>query len=397
AQYNQKKKMKILNITKYFYPKYGGIETRNFEISKYLSQNGFEIHVSTSKHAQNLDDFEVYGGINIRRHKILFKAFNDVFYPGIIKDIFRLDFDLVHVDLPDPVNSIFAFFASVIKNKPLIITHHADIEKEELEKFPASLILKAYNIILKFILQRAKKIFVTSKDYAKSGKNPGNFKFEDESEGGKLVLSPNFIDENKSNIENYDEIEKIRKNLDLENKKIILFVGRLVQYKGVEYLLKSFKEVEKNFNDVVLLIIGDGPLRKNLENLTFGSNNIKFLGKVENLNPYYALCDIFVLPSISRQEAFGLVLIEAMYFGKPCITTNIESGMKYVVDYGDAGILVKEKNTEELKNAIENLIVNENLRKEIGKKARKRVLENFTSMVVLEKFEREINKLIPKT
>ncbi len=391
--------MEILNITKYFYPKYGGIETRNFEVSRYLSQNGFEIYVSTSKHAQNLDNFEVYEGINIRRHKILFKAFNDVFYPGIIKDIFRLDFDLVHVDLPDPVNSMFAFFASVLKRKPLIITYHADIEKEELEKFPTSLILKVYNIILKFILQRAKKIFVTSKDYAKSGKNLRNFKFEDESKDGKLVLSPNFIERDELNIENYDEIEKIKKNLGLENKKVILFVGRLVQYKGVEYLLKSFKKVEKNFNDVVLLIIGDGPLRNNLENIVKNENikNVRFLGKVKEVKYYYALCDIFVLPSITRQEAFGLVLIEAMYFGKPCITTNIESGMKYVVDYGKAGILVKEKNTEELKNAIENLIVNENLRKEIGKRAKKMVLEKFTSRVVLEKFEKEINKLIPKT
>ncbi len=388
--------MRILNITKYFYPKYGGIETRNFEVSRYLSQKGFEIYVSTSKHAQNLDDFEVYEGINIRRHKILFKPFNDVFYPGIIKDIFRLDFDLVHVDLPDPVNSIFAFFASVIKNKPLIITYHADIEKEELEKFPTSMILKAYNIILKFILQRAKKIFVTSKDYAKSSKNLRNFKFEDESKDGKLVLSPSFIEGDELNIENYDEIEKIKKNLGLENKKIILFVGRLVHYKGVEYLLKSFKKVEKNFNDVVLLIIGDGPLRNQLENIVKNENikNVQFLGKVKELKYYYALCDIFVLPSITRQEAFGLVLIEAMYFGKPCITTNIESGMKYVVDYGNAGILVKEKNTEELKDAIENLIVNENLRKEIGKKAIKRVLEKFTSRVVLEKFEKEIKSII---
>ncbi|PIN67611.1 MAG: hypothetical protein COV98_02280, partial [Candidatus Altarchaeum sp. CG12_big_fil_rev_8_21_14_0_65_33_22] len=72
--------MKILNITKYFYPKYGGIESRNFDVSRYLSQNEYEIYVSTSKHAKNLNDFEIYKGIKIRRHKILLKAFNDVFY-----------------------------------------------------------------------------------------------------------------------------------------------------------------------------------------------------------------------------------------------------------------------------------------------------------------------------
>jgi len=390
--------MKILNITKYFYPKYGGIESRNFDVSRYLSQNEYEIYVSTSKHAKNLNDFEIYKGIKIRRHKILLKAFNDVFYPGIIRDIIGVDYDIVHVDLPDPIQSIFAFFASVLKGKPLIITYHADIEKEELEKFPASLILKFYNIILKFILQRARRIFVTSKDYAKSSKNLRNFKFEDESKGGKLVLSPNFVCVKNLNYDK-QEVEKIRKNLNLKNKNVLLFVGRLVKYKGVEYLINAFKEIEKEKNKnngVVLLIIGDGPLKRDLENLACNDENIKFLGKVENLSPYYALCDIFVLPSITRQEAFGIVLVEAMSFAKPCITTNIESGMKYVVGYGKAGILVKEKSVEDLKNAIESLIVDENLRKEIGKKARKRVLEKFSDKIVLEKFEKEILKCVNK-
>jgi len=194
-------------------------------------------------------------------------------------------------------------------------------------------------------------------------------------------------------------VEKIRKNLNLKNKNVLLFVGRLVKYKGVEYLINAFKEIEKEKNKnngVVLLIIGDGPLKRDLENLACNDENIKFLGKVENLSPYYALCDIFVLPSITRQEAFGIVLVEAMSFAKPCITTNIESGMKYVVGYGKAGILVKEKSVEDLKNAIESLIVDENLRKEIGKKARKRVLEKFSDKIVLEKFEKEILKCVNK-
>ncbi|MFN3528055.1 MAG: glycosyltransferase, partial [Candidatus Altarchaeaceae archaeon] len=323
--------LKILNITKYFYPKYGGIESRNIEISKFLARKGNKIFTITSKFDKNLKNFEIYEGIEIRRHKILFKAFNDVFYPGIIKDIIKIDYDLVHVDLPDPINSIFAFFASVLKSKPLFITYHADIEKEELEKFPKNLILKFYNILLKLvILPRAKKIFVTSKEYVKSSKILKNFKFKDEQKDGKLVLSPNFVcPENL----NYDkkEVEKIKEKLNLKDKKVILFVGRLVKYKGVKYLIEAFKKVEKEINNVVLLIIGDGILRKELETLANNDKNIKFLGKIKNLNPYYALCDIFVLPSITRQEAFGIALIEAMYFSKSCITTNIDSGMKYVV------------------------------------------------------------------
>jgi len=379
--------MKILNITKYFYPKVGGIESRNLEVSKYMASKGYKIYTLTSKHTGSIKNFEIYKGIEIKRHKILFTKFNDPFYPGEISDILKLNYDLVHVDLPDPINSIFAFFASVIKRKPLIITYHADIEKEDLKRFPANLLLNFYNFILKMVLRRAKKIFVTSKEYAKSSNILRNLKFKEEDKEGKLILSPNFVCEKELNYDK-NEIEKIRKNF--ENKKIVLFVGRLVKYKGVEYLIKAFNEIKNP--EIVLLIIGDGPLRKYLENLA-SNKNIKFLGKVENLNPYYALCDIFVLPSITRQEAFGLVLVEAMFFGKPCITTDIDSGMKYVVDYGNAGILVKEKNVDKLRDAIIKLIENENLRKEIGEKARKRVLEKFTDKIVLEKFEREIEKI----
>lgn len=394
--------MKILNITKYFYPNVGGIESRNLEISRHLTGKYHKVYTLTSNHTGNLKNFEIYDGIEIIRHKILFTKFNDPFYPGEIFDILKLNYDLVHVDLPDPINSVFAFFASVLKSKPLYVTYHADIEKEELEKFPANLILNAYNLILKMVLWQARKIFVTSKEYSKSSKSLKNLKFEDECTHGKLVLSPNFINAQElrfdvTNKENRKKIEEIKEKSGLNNKKIILFVGRLVPYKGAKYLIEAFKKVEEEDDDTILIIIGSGPLKEELEDLAKGSKNIKFTGRVEDLKPYYSLCDVFVLPSVSRQEAFGIALIEAMFFGKPCITTDIDSGMKYVVDYGNAGILVKPKDASGLKNEIIKLIKDDGLRKEIGEKARKRVLEKFASRVVLEKFEKEINKLIPKT
>jgi len=80
-----------------------------------------------------------------------------------------------------------------------------------------------------------------------------------------------------------------------------------------------------------------------------------------------------------------------MFFGKPCITTDIDSGMKYVVDYGNAGILVKPKDAGGLKNEIIKLIKDEGVRKEIGEKARKRVLEIFEKEAVVGEVEKILN------
>lgn len=360
--------MKILNITKYFYPKFGGIESRIIEVSKYFVSKGNKVFVVTSN-SEKSKKKEIYNGVVISRNKILFTFLNDPFCLGEILDILRLKYDIVHVDLPDPVNSITAFFASKIKHKHLFVTYHADIEKKELNKFPLNIFLKVYNFILKKILNHAKIIFATSPNYVEESKILRNFK-------NKVKITPNFVDISKFS-SNEIKVQEIKRKHGLKNEKVVLFAGRLVEYKGVKYLIEAFKEVEKEI-DARLIIVGDGPLKDSLKKIS--DEKIIFAGKVDDLLPYYHLCDIFVLPSITRQEAFGMVLVEAMACSKPCITTNI-SGMPYVI--GDSGILVEPKNVKQLKDAIIKLLRDDGLRENLGLKARKRVQNKFTSEVVL--------------
>jgi len=163
---------------------------------------------------------------------------------------------------------------------------------------------------------------------------------------------------------------------ELKEKKIILFLGRLVPYKGVEYLLAAFPEVKKKIPEAYLLIVGDGPLKEKTLEAAEGMGDVKVLGRQEDNSSYYAACDVFALPSVTRQEAFGISLLEAMASEKACVTTDI-SGMPEVV--GHAGVLVPPKDAKALASALVELLEDPHRRKALGELARQRAKPNSTA------------------
>ena len=175
------------------------------------------------------------------------------------------------------------------------------------------------------------------------------------------------------------DLEKFNKNVDtsdisekLGNERKILFVGNLHPNKGVHFLIKSFALVKSRINDVKLVIVGDGPLKHYLINLTKRLNiekDVIFAGFVndEDLPKYYASCDIFA--SASVLEGFGLIFLEAMALGKPIVAFNLASIPEVV---GNAGILVNEINHEKFANAIIELLSDEKLYQEKSENALKR-------------------------
>jgi glycosyltransferase involved in cell wall biosynthesis len=176
------------------------------------------------------------------------------------------------------------------------------------------------------------------------------------------------------------DLEKFNKNVDasdinekLSNERKILFVGNLHPNKGVHFLIKSFALVKSRINDVKLVIVGDGPLKHYLINLTKRLNiekNVIFAGFVndEDLPKYYASCDIFA--SASVLEGFGLIFLEAMALGKPIVAFNLASIPEVV---GNAGILIDQINHEKFANAIIELLQNKELYKEKSEIALNRV------------------------
>lgn len=364
--------MKVAQVTKYFYPHTGGIESNVLGISEGLVDLGSEVLVLTSNIPRG-EELEELSGITVLRSVCLFTAFNDPFTPGIFKNLMNEDYDIIHVHLPDPFNSIYALLASSIRKKPLYVTYHADIIKNRWYHLPFKAV---YGIFSYLVLKKAVKIIATTPDYVKDSQIPKGLR-------NKVVIVPNFVDSGKYIPELSGH--RIRKEHCLENKKVILFLGRLVPYKGVEYLLQAYKKVKEKAEDAVLVIAGEGPLEKELKKQAADLKlaDVRFTAaRDDDIPEYYAACDLFVLPSVTRQEAFGIVLLEAMSSGKPVVSTNI-SGMPYVV--GDAGIVVPPKDPDALANAIIKILTEQDLRIRMGRRARERVEKEFNKECAAEK------------
>jgi glycosyltransferase involved in cell wall biosynthesis len=194
----------------------------------------------------------------------------------------------------------------------------------------------------------------------------------------KVAVVPNAVDTKRFN-PNVD-CREVRERLSLLSEPIVLYVGKLDYHKGVEYLIKGFASVVKDFPDAKLVIVGDGPTRKNTEYLldTYKlRNSVIFIGRVsdEDLPKYYAASDLVVLPSL--MEGFGIVLLEAMACGKPCVATKV-GGTEEAVVNNETGLIVPPADQNSIYNAIRTLLLDKNLSKKFGKNGRKRVLKNFT-------------------
>lgn len=201
--------------------------------------------------------------------------------------------------------------------------------------------------------------------------------------GTDLQLSSSF---RNSNIE---EIESI-----LRDRKIILMVGRISRNKsfskGHQELIEAINLLKDKIPEVLLIIVGRGMSKDTFEKIVNKkklNKNIFFAGFVSNekLQTYYSQCDVFAMPS--RGEGFGLVYLEAMAHGKPCIGSNVDAAKEIILD-GETGFCVDPKNINGLAECLFQLLTNSELKMKMGKAGKKRYLENFTEQKFHDRFMR---------
>ena len=203
----------------------------------------------------------------------------------------------------------------------------------------------------------------------------------------KIMVIYNGVKEAENTISSED-IYKIKKDLSIENNSpIILSIGRLHYVKGHIYLIRAVKIlIDKNPN-LKLLIIGDGPERKNLENesVKLGLNNsILFLGEIRETVLYYKLADIFILPSIN--EGFGLSVVEAMS-NKLLVIASSVGGIPEIIKDSVNGFLVEPGSPIKLAEVISDTISKDNLDKEkITENAYDNFKLNFSLEIMLNKY-----------
>jgi rhamnosyl/mannosyltransferase len=163
---------------------------------------------------------------------------------------------------------------------------------------------------------------------------------------------------------------------------LILFAGRMVPYKGVGVLLRAMVGL-----DVTAVLVGDGPSRAGWTALARElqlTDRVRFVGEVghEELAALYHACHIFVLPSVTRAEAFGYVQLEAMACGKPVVSTRLPSGVPWVNRHGETGLTVPPGDVDALRRALAELAADESLRMRFGHAGRLRVESDFTMEIM---------------
>lgn len=333
--------------------------------------------------------------------------------PGLVKILFRNNYDLVILPpLEEWINCLICFVIAKIMNKPYILWSDRWNCKNVKRSFFKKIYYGFDKFIIGFISRRANAC-VTS-----GGTKQKKYFLSLGVSEDKIFLSP-FLSNIPFKKNNFDDLENrkkmIEKELGITNKKIILCVARLIKRKGVNYLIEAFANLKKERTDLTLIIIGSGDYKglssfmaksfrgaENYENKLINtcndlniSEDVHFLGHItsENLIYYYYLCDLLVYPSIATSFADTgcLAVSDAMYFGKPVISTNVVGFAYDLIENGTNGFIVPEKNVQELNNAIKKILYEPNLEKKMGINSKIIISKYFNPEKMVEGFITAIN------
>ena len=230
------------------------------------------------------------------------------------------------------------------------------------------------------MLKRSKYIIATSRKYADASQPLKKF-------SSKIKIIPLGIKDLESS-ESKSLESPVLKNI--KTKKIILSVGRLVDYKGFDLILEAAKYFSK---DIVSVIVGSGPEYNKLLELKNKNkiDNVYILQNISNLerNYLYKKCDLFCLPSKNRQEAFGVVLLEALSSGKPILSNIVQgSGMNWINKNKETGLNIDMKDSMNFANTINSLMIDKDQLHTFSRNSRHRYINKFTDKIMIANLEK---------
>ncbi len=349
------RRLRILHVGKFYAPQKGGIETHVQFLCGEMRKH-VDLQVVVAGAAATAVE-EVIHGVRVRRVPILTNLAGAPICPAMIGEIRNSDADIVHLHLPNP-SAILAYLASGHR-KTLVCSYHSDVVRQKL-------LGTAFQPVLMRVLRQSAAIVAATPNYLESSEVLRAVK-------DRCRVIPYGIPAEEFGRVNPDAVRAIRQRY---GPNLIVAVGRLVYYKGFQYLIRAMQTVNGR-----LLLIGSGPLQAELEaeaRLQGVADRVVFLGQVENLIPFYHAAELSVLPSIARSEAFGIVQLEAMACGKAVINTQLDSGVPFVSVDKLTGLTVPPADSKALADAITLLLENPELRSQYGAAARERVRRLFT-------------------
>jgi glycosyltransferase involved in cell wall biosynthesis len=240
----------------------------------------------------------------------------------------------------------------------------------------------------KWHIREASKIVLLSKGLIPTAQKSGI-------EKKKIVIIPSGVDNARFDPDRPDVEEKtlvLRNKLKINDEVVIGYTGRLYPAKGLTYLLQAAKKIADKNRKIALLLVGDGAQMQELEHMAKALKiKAMFVGWQHDLEPYYQLMDIFVLPSLF--EGLPNVILEAMAMKKPIIATNV-GGNPDVVSNGENGFLVPVCDAELLADALEKLVDDYALRVKMGAVNRQKIEHHFLWSQTADKIEKVYREIL---
>jgi glycosyltransferase involved in cell wall biosynthesis len=343
--------MKIIQISPYFPPHVGGVEYHVKELAEGLVKRGHHVSVASSC-GRWTGELVIIPSI-------------DLFYSPMPIRIPNLDADVLHSHIPSP---LFAFMLR--HQSPHVVTYHNDVIIPEMVNGHAlprpfgTTLEKINEKMVRPVLDEAEIVIATTKSYAET--SPILKDYID-----KLRIVPNAV-----NVSLYPK--------DREKKNYVLYAGRMVSYKGIESLLFAMKEVQKRI-DLELVLMGDGADRSSLELMAAQLGlKARFAGRLERsmFIDTISRAEMLVLPTQSRLEAFGIVLLEAMACETPVLAFDTPGVNEIALNGGCV-----YSSIDELAGLIQELHEDEAKRQMMGRKGRKAVEEIYSWKSALDLME----------
>ncbi len=321
---------------------------------------------SAENHAPGSVKINKYSNMYIARTK--WKLAATMISPSMISILRRIasNYDIIHIHHPDPMAAMALFFS---RYRGRVVLHwHSDIMTQKH-------LLKFYEPLQNWLIKRADVIVGTSENYIDHSIPLKNVVF-------KTKAIPIGIEPLKANSA---QVHKLKARYP--DKKIIFSLGRLVPYKGYEYLIKASDYLPSNY---VIVIGGKGPLESQLKKMihTLGlENKVSMVGFIEDgdIPAYFHACDIFCLSSTQKVEAFGIVQIEAMSCGKPVVSTKIPgSGVSWVNSEGISGLIADPNDAKILAQKILQIGENPHIQRELSEGSQTRYQRLFTRDIMVD-------------
>ncbi|MCI4337320.1 MAG: glycosyltransferase family 4 protein [Thermoplasmata archaeon] len=364
--------MRVLQVSPFYTPHAGGVESHVRAVSNELARRGHEVTVLTSLLTPGLPTDERIDGVRVVRVPALGVVFNSPIDYGIRRAIQQIPADVVHLHYPPPLTSYFATRGLDRRGTPVCLTYHCDLY---LAGPWGRLGTGLYErLILPTTFRNVDRFIVHTRSYGQTSSAL---------RGRPLEIIPSSVD--LTRFRPGSSNEQLRARLGLTGRRVIAFTGRLVPHKGIDALLRALPKLPP---DVTLLVIGRGPRLAQLQSTARRlrvEDRVKFCADVgdDDLPEYLRLAELFVFPSQNRLEGFGLAVAEAMAVGLPVIIADMP-GVREVIEPGREGLLVEPMLVEDLAEKIAGLLNDPPLRQRMATAARARAEARYGVETVVD-------------